>query len=134
MDVMEAVRQLGVSIQADERYKKFMELSDIAKGNEDVTKATEELQATAEKFEAEMAKEDKDEQLLTDIQAEYTAKYRNLFNMSPMKEMMDAREELDAMMNDIMQIIYLTMNGNDPLTAEPSPETLQEMQTNFMNM
>lgn len=134
MDVMEAVRQLGVSIQADERYKKFMELSDIAKGNEDVTKATEELQATAEKFEAEMAKENKDEQLLTDIQAEYTAKYRNLFNMSPMKEMMDAREELDAMMNDIMQIIYLTMNGNDPLTAEPSPETLQEMQTNFMNM
>lgn len=134
MDVMEAVRQLGVSIQADERYKKFMELSDIAKGNEDVAKATEELQATAEKFEAEMAKEDKDEQLLTDIQAEYTAKYRNLFNMSPMKEMMDAREELDAMMNDIMQIIYLTMNGNDPLTAEPSPETLQEMQTNFMNM
>ena len=53
---------------------------------------------------------------------------------SPMKEMMDARENLDAMMNDIMQIIYLTMNGNDPLTAEPSPETLQEMQNNFMNM
>lgn len=134
MDVMEAVRQLGVSIQADERYKKFMELSDIAKNNEDVAKATEELQAVAEKYEAEMAKEEQNEQLLADIQAEYAAKYRNMFNMGPMKEMMDARENLDAMMNDIMQIIYLTMNGNDPLTAEPSPETLQEMQNNFMNM
>lgn len=134
MDVMEAVKQLGVSIQADERYKKFMELSDIAQNNPEVVKATDELQATAEKFEAEMAKEDKDEQLLTDIQAEYTAKYRNMFNMGPMKEMMDAREELDNMMNDIMQIIYLSMEGEDPLTAEPSPETLAKMQNNFMSM
>ncbi len=134
MDVMEAVRQLGVSIQADERYKKFTELSEIAKNNEDVAKATEELQATAEKYEAEMAKEEQNEQLLADIQAEYAAKYRNLFNMGPMHEMMDARESLDGMMNDIMQIIYLTMSGKDPLTAEPSPETLAEMQGNFMNM
>ena len=134
MDVMEAVRQLGVSIQADERYKKFMELSEVAKANDDVSRATEELQATAEKYEAEMQKEEPNEQLLADIQAEYAAKYRNMFNIGPMKEMMDARENLDGMMNDIMQIIYLSMNGNDPLTAEPSPETLQEMQTNFMNM
>ncbi|MCQ2487112.1 MAG: YlbF family regulator [Clostridia bacterium] len=134
MTVEEAVRALGVAIQADERFQKYMEVSKLAGEDQESLMLREKLQDLQEAFNVETQKETPDEAKIQQMQEQYQEMYQKLFQIPAVVAAMDQREVMDKMMNNVMQIIYLTMNGEDPLTCQPSEETMQAMQQGLMNM
>ena len=47
---------------------------------------------------------------------------------------LDAKEGMDLMMNEVMNYLYLVIGGADPATVEVTPETMQQMQAEMMQM
>lgn len=134
MDVMEAVRALGVSIQADEHYKKFVAAREAAEANEEVMSVGKELENMQTVYEGLATQETPDEAALAKLQADYMEAIQKMQAIPCMAELERAREGMNDMMNDVMQIIYLAVNGEDPMTCQPSPETLQQIQGQMMSM
>ena len=122
MDVIEVTRQLGTAIQADERYKKFVAAKEASDKNPEVDKYMQKIDELRNKYQAEATKENADETVLGNLDKEFQDTYAKLMADPNMKDYEAARQEVDAMMNYLMQILYLCVNGEDPATCEPQQE------------
>lgn len=60
--------------------------------------------------------------------------YQTIYQTPAMSRMMDAKEGMDSMMNEVMNYLYLVIGGADPATVEVTPETMQQMQAEMMQM
>ena len=107
MTVMEAARLLGSAIQEDPRFADYRDASALAAEDEQVKALSDNLQALQAQFDEEAVKETR---------------------------MMDAKEGMDSMMNEVMNFLYLVIGGADPKTVEVTPETMQQMQAEMMQM
>lgn len=134
MTVMEAARTLGASIQEDPRYTAFMEAQKAADNDEQVKALSDNLQNLQEQFEAEAVKENPDEALMQELQEQGSATYQTIYQTPAMAALMDAKEGMDTMMNEVMNYLYLVIGGADPATVEVTPETMQKMQAEMMQM
>ncbi len=134
MDVMDAARALGVAIQADDKYKAFLAAQETAGKDESLAAFAKELQDMQGEFEALMENADRTEDDLNEIQQRYIAKYQEMNEVPSMAALQDARAAVNDMMNDAMQIIYLSVNGEDPMTCQPSEETMQQIQGQMLSM
>lgn len=123
MTVIELTRQLGAAIQADDRFKAF---DDAKKANE----ADEELNALIGKinliqlsYQNEAAKgEEADEQKIEEYSKEFEELYREVMLNANMVKFESAKAAIDDMMNEIMGILALCIDGQDPATCEPEHE------------
>ena len=68
MTVMEAARQLGVCIQADERYLAYRDATLAVEKDEQVKALGENLDELQKQYEAEAVKETPDEKAMSDLQ------------------------------------------------------------------
>lgn len=123
MTVIELTRQLGAAIQADDRYKAF----DAAKKANDADKELNELIGQINlvqlSYQNEAAKgEIADSKKLESFGADFEKLYREVMLNPNMAAFEQAKNAIDEMMNEIMGILALCIDGQDPATCEPEHE------------
>ena len=119
MTVLEAVRNLGEAIQADERFLRYAKakLSNDRDG---------ELQDLIGKFnmvrmnlDEVMTDENRDEAKVQSLNEELREIYLDIMGKGGMVEYNAAKVDLDSMLNDINSVIMQCVDGADPKTVEP---------------
>ena len=120
MDIIEMTRELGKALQQDDRYIAYTLAKQV--NDEDA-----ELQADIKKFEelrieitTEMTKSDKDGDKLQQLDAQVKEVYEKVMANTNMKVFMAAQTALEALVNNMNQIISLCANGENPETCQPS--------------
>lgn len=119
MDIIKLTRELGAAIQQDERYLNFEKAK---KANEEDVALNElmgSLQLLQMNYQVEASKENPDTEKMQGYEKEFSEIYTQIMMNDNMKAYDEARGQVDAMMNYIMQILGLCVNGADPATCEP---------------
>ena len=129
MDVIEMTRKLGVTIQEDNRFKTMQAAETAMDADEELQAISAEMDALQTQFNMLQMEQSTDEAQMEKLSKDFELKYRELMANETMAAFNVARGEVDALMNDVMQILYLSVNGEDPMTAQPSEELLQAMQS-----
>ncbi len=119
MSVIELTRQLGAAIQKDERYLAFAKAKEANEKDEALNALMGEIQMIQMNYQMEASKETPDSAKMQEFEAEFNAKYEAFMANENMQKYDEARAEVDSMMNYIMQILGLCVNGADPATCEP---------------
>ena len=119
MSVIELTRQLGAEIQKDERYLAFAAAKEANEKDEALNALMGEIQMIQMNYQMEASKEEPDSAKMQEFEAEFNAKYEAFMANENMQKYDEARAEVDSMMNYIMQILGLCVNGADPATCEP---------------
>ena len=134
MDVIEATRALGEAIQSDEIYLNFQKAEQTAEADAQVQAISGNLRELQFQYDAEAQKEVPNQQTIQELTAQYQEMIKNLYETPAMKAVMEAREPMDALMNKVTTLIYMCIGGEDPKTAEPTPEMMEMMQNRMMGM
>ena len=122
MSVIELTRQLGAAIQKDERYLAFAAAKEANEKDEALNALMGEIQMIQMNYQMEASKETPDSAKMQEFEAEFNAKYEAFMANENMQRYDEARAEVDSMMNYIMQILGLCVNGADPATCEPEQQ------------
>ena len=122
MSVIELTRQLGAAIQKDERYLAFAKAKEANEKDEALNALMGEIQMIQMNYQMEASKETPDSAKMQEFEAEFNAKYEAFMANENMQKYDEARGQVDAMMNYIMQILGLCVNGADPATCEPEQQ------------
>ena len=119
MDVIELTRQLGAAIQQDERYLKFAAAREANEKDPELLDLMGQIQLIQMNYQREAASEKPDSEKMSKYELEFNEVYGKFMENDKMKAYEEARNEIDSMMNYIMQILGLCVNGADPATCEP---------------
>lgn len=122
MSVIELTRQLGAAIQKDERYLAFAAAKEANEKDEALNALMGEIQMIQMNYQMEASKEAPDSAKMQEFEAEFNAKYEAFMANENMQKYDEARAQVDSMMNYIMQILGLCVNGADPATCEPEEQ------------
>lgn len=122
MDVVALTRELGAAVQQDERYKKFVAAKEASEKDTEVKAMMAKIDELRTAYQAEAMNPTPDETVLGKLDQDFQQLYTNLMVNDTMQAYEEARQELDGMMNYLMQILYLCVNGEDPATCEPQAE------------
>ena len=122
MDVIELTRQLGAAIQQDERYLKFAAAREENEKDPELLDLMGQIQLIQMNYQREAASENPDSEKMSKYELEFNEAYGKFMENDKMKAYEEARNEIDSMMNYIMQILGLCVNGADPATCEPEEE------------
>ncbi len=122
MSVIELTRQLGAAIQQDERYLAFAKAKEANEKDEALNALMGEIQMIQMNYQMEASKETPDSAKMQEFEAEFNAKYEAFMANENMQKYDEARAQVDSMMNYIMQILGLCVNGADPATCEPEQQ------------
>jgi len=122
MNVIEATRQLGKAIQADEAYKAFAE----ARAKNDADSALQEkinqINMIRMSYMHEASKEDKDENKMEVLNKQFNEVYEEIMANENMQAYTQANAKMEQLMQYISQILALCAEGEDPDTCEPHQE------------
>ncbi len=121
MDVIEMTRELGKTIQADERYAAYMA---ARKANDDdmaLQGLIGKLNILQMSYQNESEKETPDQAKLEKWDAEFRNTYAEVMLNENMRKYQEKKQELDDLMSYIVNLLNLCVNGADPATAEPQP-------------
>ncbi len=132
MNVMEAARKLGAAVQEDERYIAYHKATLAVETDEQVKALSDNLNELQRQYEEEAVKEQPNEDLMRDLQQQGSAMYQSIYQTPAMSALMDAKEGMDVMMNEVMNLLYLCIGGADPMTVEVNEETMAQMQQEMM--
>ncbi len=122
MDVISLARELGAAIQKDERYLAFAKAKAANEEDKALAELISKIQLVQMNYQMEASKEEPDAEKMAQFEAEFNALYEQFTQNENVQAFDEARAEVDAMMNYIMQILGLCVNGADPATCEPEPE------------
>ena len=122
MNVIELTRQLGAAIQQDERYLAFAKAKEANEKDEALNALMGEIQMIQMNYQMEASKEEPNSAKMQEFEAEFNAKYEAFMANENMQKYDEARAQVDSMMNYIMQILGLCVNGADPMTCEPEQQ------------
>ena len=118
MDIIELTRQLGVAIQAQESYIAF----DAAKKANDSDEALQnqigEFNLVRMSLDQELSSENKNDDKVKELNEKLRDIYGKVMMNPAMAAYNEAKAALDEMVNKINGIITLSINGEDPMTAE----------------
>ncbi|MBR5497137.1 MAG: YlbF family regulator [Clostridia bacterium] len=120
MTVIEATRELGKAIQADERYTKLMAAKDANDKDDALNALIGKLNLIQMSYQHE-AQGEANEEKMAEYDKEFREVYAEVMTNENMKAYETARQDVDDMMNYVMQILSLCVNGEDPATCEPAP-------------
>ncbi|MBQ7756995.1 MAG: YlbF family regulator [Oscillospiraceae bacterium] len=117
MNVIELARQLGVALQADERFKTFT----VAKENNDNDAELQEKIAQfndlRRQLNMEMSKDEKDAEAMKSLDGQIKNIYGEIMTRPSMIEYNKAREAMDKLLDSVNFIITMAANGEDPMTC-----------------
>ena len=122
MGIIELTRQLGAAIQQDERYLAFMEAKKANDEDAALSELIGKLNLVQMSYQNESEKETADEQKLEQLDADFRNIYGEIMLNESMKNFEEKKQAVDDMMNYIINILSLCVNGSDPATCEPASE------------
>ena len=123
MSVIELTRQLGAAIQADERYKAFDEAKKANDADKELNDLIGKINLVQLNYQQEASKgEAADEKVMENYGKEFEELYRAVMLNGNMVKFEAAKTAIDDMMNEIMGILALCIDGQDPATCEPAHE------------
>lgn len=123
MSIIQLTRELGAAIQEDERYLLFTEARTENAKDEELTELLGKINLIQLSYQHEAKKgDDANEQKMEAYNAEFTEIYNEIIKNPNMVKYETARAAVDDMMNYIIQILSLCVNGEDPKTCEPKKE------------
>lgn len=122
MDVIKLTRELGAAIQKDDRYLKFAEIRDANEKDQELLDLMGKIQLLQMNYQREASLETPDQAKMNNYELEFNDLYSKFMGNEKMVAYEEARKEIDSLMNYIMQILGLCVNGADPETCEPEPE------------
>ena len=118
MELIKLTRELGKAIQKDERYLNIQKCIDA---NEADT-ALKELMAKIQILQVSYQKEAEGKgnaEKLQQLEKEFSELYAQIMQNENMKNYEEARAQIDEMMDYLVGILTLCVNGEDPDTCEP---------------
>ena len=122
MDIIEAARNLGVAMQADERYLKYIEARKKNDEDPELQKLVGEFNLARMTVDSEFQKDEAERD--TEKIKEFNVKIRQLYGQimcnDTMMEFNKAKAEFEEVMKRVNGIIELSMDGEGPLTCEPA--------------
>lgn len=119
MDVITAVRQLGNAIQNDERYLSFKKAQQANDADIELNGLIGKLNLIQLSYQNESGKDEPDNKKLEGMDAEFRDIYGQIMLNENMKNYEEAKTAVDEMMNYLIKILTLCVNGEDPNTCEP---------------
>ena len=119
MGIIEATRNLGVEIQKDERFIRFIKAKLANDNDETLQSGIGEFNTVRMNLDREMNAETQDEAKIKELNEKLREIYTAVMSSKTMLEYNTAKAEVDAMLNDINSIIMQCVEGEDPMTAEP---------------
>lgn len=122
MDIIKLTRELGAAIQQDSKYKAFEQCKLANEADVELNELIGKMNLLQLNYEQEHDREQPDEEKLSGYDREFRELYALVMENENMKKYEAARAEIDSMMNYIMQILSLCVNGEDPETCEPPHE------------
>ncbi len=117
MNVIELARQLGVALQADERFKAFTVAKDNNDNDAELQEKIAQFNELRRQLNVEMGKDDKDTETMTKLNGEIQNVYGEIMTRPSMIEYNTAREAIDKLLNSVNFIITMAANGEDPMTC-----------------
>lgn len=122
MDVITAARELGKAIQADERYLSFKKAQEANEGDMELNGLIGKLNLIQLSYQNESAKEEPDTKKLEGYDSEFREIYGQIMLNENMRNYEEAKGAVDEMMNYVIQLLTLCVNGDDPETCDVKPQ------------
>ena len=122
MDIIKATRELGKAIQQDERYLAFQEAQKANEADIELNGLIGKLNLIQLSYQNESQKEEPDTNKLEGFDSEFRAIYGQIMLNENMRKYEETKGEVDAMMNHVIQLLTLCVNGEDPETCEVKTE------------
>ena len=121
-EVIRAARALGKAIQADERYKEYY--AQRLKNDEDkeLNGLLGKLSILQMSYQNESEKEEPDQERLDQWDEDFRRTYGEVMLNANMRAYGEKKQAVDDLMNYIVNLLTLCVNGEDPETAEPKPK------------
>ncbi|MDD6032391.1 MAG: YlbF family regulator [Oscillospiraceae bacterium] len=118
MDLIQMTRELGKAIQASPEYKKMMEAQTACDADESLQEGIGEFNLVRMQLTAESQKEEKDADRLQELNGKLQAVYTAVMGNENMMAYNIAKQDLDALMQQVQGLLTLCLNGEDPDTCE----------------
>ncbi len=119
MTVIEAARELGKAIQADERYLKLAAATKANEADDTLNNLISKLNLIQMSYQHE-AEGEANEEKMNEYDKQFRELYDEIMVNENMKNYENARQEVDDMMNYVMQLLSMVVNGGDPETCDPA--------------
>lgn len=117
MNVIELARQLGVALQADERFKTFSAAKENNDNDAELQEKIAQFNDLRRELNIEMSKEEKDAEAMKKLDGQIKNIYGEIMTRPSMIEYNTAREAMDKLLNSVNFIITMAANGEDPMTC-----------------
>lgn len=118
MDIIEATRELGRALQADERYVNMRLAQQQSDEDEALQQLIGEFNLKRMAINNEAQKDDRNEETLKRLNEEFRAVYAQIMQNEHMQRYNDAKNEFDALLQRVTGIIGLCADGEDPDTCD----------------
>ncbi len=118
MDIIEAARELGRAMQADERYVNMRLAQQQSDEDEALQQLIGEFNLKRMAINNEAQKDDRSEETLKRLNEELRSVYGKIMQNEHMLRYNDAKNEFDALLQRVTGIIGLCADGEDPETCD----------------
>ena len=116
--VINMARELGNVIQADERFIRFSTAQQLNDEDAELQRMIGLFGEKRDALNAEIQKGNQDSELIQQLNENVKSIYADIFANNNMKAYVGARDEIQALVGFINQIITGSANGLDPETIE----------------
>ena len=118
MDIIEMTRELGCALQNDERYIAMVTARQASDEDQALQEAIGEFNLKRMAISNEAQKDDRNEEPLQRLNAEFRAVYQKIMENEHMLRYNDAKNEFDALLQRMTGILSLCADGEDPETCD----------------
>lgn len=120
MDVIQAAKELGKTIQADQRYKDYVAAKDANDNDEGLQQLIGEFNLKRENLQLEANKPDesRDEEKVQKLNKELQGCYEKVMGNPNMANFAIMKNAMDNLLQEVQNIIALSCEGEDPETCE----------------
>ena len=122
MDIIEAARQMGTAIQADERFLKLVEARRKNDADAELQELIGQFNVARMTVDNELSKdeEQRNEEKIKELNVTMRQLYGKIMCNDSMMAFNEAKKDFEAVMNRANAIIELCTQGEDPATCEPA--------------
>lgn len=120
MDIIELTRELGRTLQNDDRYIAYSLAKQVNDDDEELQTLITEFEDMRRKLNEELISENKDTDKIKELDQNIKSHYSRIMNNKNMIVFSAAQKSLESLVSNIQQIISMCANGEDPDTCEPS--------------
>lgn len=121
MDALQAARELGKAIQADQRYKDYVAAKESNDADEALQGLISDFSAKRQRLQVEMSKEagEQDGEKIRMMNKEMQDAYGEVMKNVNMANFAVVKNALDILLNEVNMIISMSCEGEDPETCDP---------------